>query len=107
MADSWAVRLFDTTAMTSYPLIARLLGYTFQVGRSDALRQDARAVLREVWSKLGVSPPATLAQIGERYERASTWIVAYHQGRPVGAKALLDVRVASIALDVMQRRLPP
>jgi hypothetical protein len=94
------VRAFDATAMGLYPLVARAFGYSFRVGNDAALVADAKSVHRGVWSRLGVAPAADAVHFGERYDRAvSTWIVAYHRGRPVGVMALLDMAVASIALD--------
>lgn len=107
MERSWAVKFFDEAAMGSYPHIARLLGYTFRVGYSEELLRDARTVLQEVWSAAGITFPQELAWVGEQYDKASVWIVAYHRGKPVGVKGLIDTRRASLALDVMQRQMLP
>ena len=101
------VRLFDATAMGAYPVLARGLGYEFRVGASDELRCDARAVVKAAWAAKGIAPPAEVAHVAERYDAASTWIVAYHRGSPVGAMGMLDMRIASIALDYSRRVAPP
>ena len=109
-SSSKAGRLFDGLAMGVYPSVARIFGYSFCVGSSEALRHDAHLVLAGVWGDKGVRPPADLAWVGERYDRAATWIVAYHgrgqARRPVGVMGLLDMRVASIGLDCSKRRCP-
>ena len=93
--------------LAAYPKIASALGYTFRVGTEAALADDARSVLSTVWSLKGVSIPPGAAVYGERYERATTWIIAYHGGRPVGTMGLLDMRIASVALDYGQNQAPP
>lgn len=97
---------FDALAMGVWPWVARALGLTYRVGRSPELLADARAVHRAVSGPLGLLPPADVAWVGQRYDDATTWIVAYRGGRPVGVMGLLDVGIASIALDVERRELP-
>lgn len=97
-------RAFDALAMFSWPYLARTLGYTVRVGEDCA--EDGRTVLRSVWGALGVAPPAEVAWVGQRYDHATTWIVAYRGGRPVGVFGLLDVRLASVSLDYDRRLLP-
>jgi hypothetical protein len=101
-----AVRLFDTAAMGIYPLVARLAGYHFRIGTDQDLRRDGRAVLREVWESKGVHAPADLAWIGERYDDATTWIIAYQGATPVGVLGLMDLRLASMALDYGAQQVP-
>jgi hypothetical protein len=93
-------------AMATYPWVARASGYTFRTGTSVDLRDDGRAVLAAVWGEKGLLPPKNVASYAERYDGATTWIVAYHRNRPVGVMGLLDMRVASITLD-LERRLAP
>ena len=104
---STVARMFDAVALAAVPWIVRLLGYTFRVGTEANLRADARKVLAAVWKAKGVSPDPEVAWYAERYDRATTWIVAYNKGRPVGVMGLLDMRVASIALDYGQHKAPP
>lgn len=99
-------RLFDRAAMGLMPLVARAFGYTFRVGADEALARDARGVLRAVWSAKGVHPPADVAWYGERYDAATTWIVAYHGGHAIAVMGLLDMRIASMALDYGNRLAP-
>jgi hypothetical protein len=101
------IRAFDRMAMATFPLVARQLGYTFRTGRDAALEADAKAVFTAVYAPEGGLPPAELVAFGQRYDDAATWIVAYYRGKPIGVKALLDVRVASVALDVTETQLPP
>ena len=102
-----AVRLFDAAAMGLYPFVARALGYRFRTGNDHDLVRDAHAVHGVVWSEKGMAPPPGAASVAARYDRAvSTWIVAYHRGVPVGTMALLDLRRASVTLEIA-RKLPP
>jgi hypothetical protein len=59
-----------------------------------------------VWKAKGVSVDPEAASYAERYDQATTWIVAYHRGRPVGVMGLLDMRIASVALDYGGQRAP-
>lgn len=93
-------------ALFLFPLIARFFGYTFKTGTQTALVTDALRVLQTVHATKGGLPPKDLQHLRIRYDQASTWIVAYQQKRPVGVIALLDIRTASIALDLAERTLP-
>lgn len=104
--NSQAITLFDHMAMTIYPVVARAFGYTFRVGTESNLKQDGRSVLRAVWSEKVPLPPPEVASYGDRYDRATTWIVAYHHHRPVGVMGLLDMRIASMSLDYEGRLAP-
>jgi hypothetical protein len=99
-------RFFDGLAMSMYPSVARLFGYTFQVGSTTELRADAKRVLQSVWAPLGVKIPEDVAWVGERYVEAATWIVAYHRGQPVGVMGLYDSRVASPNLEYGRCQAP-
>ncbi len=103
-APSSIGRAFDELAMRAWPHVARALGYTVRVGPDCA--DDGREVLRAVWGAVGATPPAELAWVGERYDRATTWIVAYRGAEPVGVFGLLDMRVASVSLDYDRRTVP-
>jgi hypothetical protein len=92
--------------MGLYPLVARTFGYTFRVGTEPELLPDGRSILRRVWSQKGALPPPEVANYGERYDRATTWIVAYHHRQPIGVMGLLDMRIASMSLDYDQRLVP-
>lgn len=105
--NSQVIRLFDRAAMGFYPFVARAFGYTFRVGTGQELLQDGRRVLRAVWSEKVALPPPEVASYGERYDRATTWIVAYHRRQPVGVMGLLDMRIASMSLDYKGRLVPP
>jgi hypothetical protein len=59
-----------------------------------------------VWGAKGVHPHADVASYGERYDRATTWIVCYRRERPVGVLGVVDMRVASMALDYGRRIAP-
>jgi hypothetical protein len=99
-------RLFDRAALAAYPWIARVFGYTFRIGTGVAIEDDARGVLSTVWRAKGVSPAPEVAWYADKYDRATTWIVAYHGGRPVGVMGLLDMRIASMALDYGGQKAP-
>lgn len=100
--------IFDRAAIGAYTAIARAFGYQIRIGLDDTLERDANRVNAEVWNEKGVKPPADLASFGERYNRAvSVWFVVYSGTRPVGAMALLDMRVASVALDYERCAAPP
>jgi hypothetical protein len=100
-------QLVDAAALALYPLLLRVFGYTLRVGQSTELAHDGHAVLRAVWAEKGVAPPSDVAWIADRYDRATTWILCYHRGRPVGVMGLLDMRIASVALDYSGRLVPP
>ncbi len=105
---SLAVRVFDTVAMQIYPFVTGALGYRFRIGTGRELERDADTVLATVWGGKGLAPPPDAAEFSDRYNRAaSVWIVAYHRGEPVGVTALLDMSIASLALDFSRKRLPP
>jgi hypothetical protein len=104
---SIVARLFDRVALAALPWIARALGYTFRVGTDAQLAADAHRVLSTVWKQKGVSPDPDAASYAERYDRATTWIVAYRGRRPVGVMGLIDMRVASVALDYGGQKAPP
>ena len=103
-----AVALFDGAAMGVYPSLARLFGYRFRVGNTPALAADAARVIAAAWGKSGIAPPPPdVADYGDRYAQAvDTWIVAYHRGEPVGSMALLDMRRASLSLELGNKRVP-
>jgi hypothetical protein len=63
-------------------------------------------VLATVWKAKGVTQDPEMAWYAERYNRATTWIVCYHRGRPAGVMGLLDMRIASSSLDY-GGQLPP
>lgn len=102
----WA-KLFDALAMKTFPWVAGLAGYRFRVGTDQQLRDDGRAVARAAWAAQGVTPSVDATHVGARYDEATTWIVAYHRGVPVGVMGLLDMRHGSIALDLSRRDPPP
>lgn len=103
---SWAARRFDDLAMASFPWLARAWGLRFETGTAPRLADEGRAVLREVWSRVGVVVPPEAAAYGARYDDATVWIIARHRGRPVGVMGLVDVSRASIALELGRRVLP-
>jgi GNAT superfamily N-acetyltransferase len=103
-----ADRLLDPLALAAYPVLAGALGYRFETGSSERLHRHGRAVLAEVWASEGLAPPPPEHKaISERYDAATTWIVAYAGGKPVGVLGLVDLRVVSVALDLFQRLPPP
>lgn len=97
---------FSKLALFMFPLIARLFGYTFKTGNQPILVRDALRVLQTVHAGKAGLPPKDLQHLRMRYDQASIWIVAYQHKRPVAVVALLDIRRASIALDVAERTLP-
>jgi hypothetical protein len=99
-------RWFDAWALNTYPLVARVFGYQIKVGADESLERDAKTVHRAVWSEKGLLPPDELASFGRRYDDATTWVVAYHRGKPVGVIGLLDLRIASINLDFESCLMP-
>jgi hypothetical protein len=105
-AKSAIARIFDAVILGIFPLIARGFGYGFRVGTNDEIRRDARSVLGAVWRAKGVKPAADVAWYGERYDRATTWVVAYRGAEPVGVMGIVDMRIASIALDYGRRIAP-
>jgi hypothetical protein len=98
---------FDGAAMGVFPWVARAFGYTYRVGRTLDLQHDGRSVIQAVWGAKGLLPPTDLASFGARYDAGMTWIVAYKRGKAVGSMGLLDMRVASVALDYGRRLRPP
>jgi hypothetical protein len=106
-SQSLVARLFNRAALAVLPWIARPLGYTFRIDTGAEIAAEARSVLAAVWKAQGVSIDPEAASYGERYDRATTWIVAYHRGKPVGVMGLLDMRIASVALDYGGLAAPP
>jgi hypothetical protein len=100
-------RLFDRGMLGAFPWIARGLGYSFRVGTQPSLEADAKKVLSAVWQAKRVAMAPEAARYAERYDPATTWIVAYHRGSPVGVMGLLDMRIASVALDDGGQKAPP
>jgi hypothetical protein len=92
--------------MALVPWGIRAAGLRMQVGTSAELAEAGHEVLAEVWRAKGVTPAAGARSYGERYDRATTWIVAFDGTRPVGVMGLLDMRIASMALDYGNHTVP-
>jgi hypothetical protein len=100
-------RPFDGAALVILPRLAKVLGYAFKVGNDADLRRDAAFVVTTVLGADGLLPTADVAWFGQRYDDATTWVVAYCGSLPVGALAIQDMRQASLGLDLAGRVVPP
>src|SRR4051812_31543028 len=75
-------RPLDGAAFVVLPRLAKLFGYTFEVGQTPALRRDAALVVTSELDAAGLIPSPDIAWFGQRYDDATTWVVAYARGLP-------------------------
>lgn len=92
-------RWWGRAALTLFPLALRPLGYTFRVGQSPTLSDDARRVLEAVGGPDDSEPH-------RRYLESAAWVVGYRHGAPIACMGLYDTRVLSFTLNHI-RSAPP